>query len=522
MHQQVAPSFFLTYILFNLVITLPLKLWKVALFCTIQSRNTMDCLETFQYDRYLKDASTFGTFGGACFFEVTSDGFCRRGQLDHEDSVIKWLDSQSQSSSSASVTRLRLLAIPHALRNRESLLPLPISKTLFHDISTAMQLCPSYLQALSSGMATYLRSCSPLSDDRWKCAKFIFQENSYSSCPFSIAITYKGSECRVDALMFGAPFVTPLGVYDTLMLEIFQYLNATSPLIAGPMLLPIMIKELMVKIWTGYVDQCHQELFDVELATRMRKGLANVPYASITDDTVPELGSIDLVDITRSLNSTLTKIAFSSMQCQSSRRVLSFVSDMNSDFQMNVATAELSLQSLQAHLQAKVEHLQSWFEGIEARCIYLTQRAQAQTQTVYSLIAQRDNAVNLRIAEASRSLAEASRRDNTAMKAIAEDSKIVALATARDSASMRIIAIVTILFLPATFTAALFSTSFFDFHPRNPSKVVSTWVWLYCAVTALLTLLIQGFWYYTSRRKEREISEGISMRHITRNARNTT
>lgn len=39
------------------------------------------------------------------------------------------------------------------------------------------------------------------------------------------------------------------------------------------------------------------------------------------------------------------------------------------------------------------------------------------------------------------------------MKAIAEDSKMVALATSEDSGAMRTIAVVTMIFLPATFTA---------------------------------------------------------------------
>ena len=75
---------------------------------------------------------------------------------------------------------------------------------------------------------------------------------------------------------------------------------------------------------------------------------------------------------------------------------------------------------------------------------------------VYSLIAQRDNAINLQIAEASKRIAEDSRQDNIAMRQIALDSKTVALATARDSAAMRVIAAVTIFFLPATFTAVSF------------------------------------------------------------------
>lgn len=55
--------------------------------------------------------------------------------------------------------------------------------------------------------------------------------------------------------------------------------------------------------------------------------------------------------------------------------------------------------------------------------------------------------------EAMRLIAELSRKDNQLMLQIAEDSRAVALATARDSAAMRVIAIVTIVFLPATFTA---------------------------------------------------------------------
>lgn len=52
-----------------------------------------------------------------------------------------------------------------------------------------------------------------------------------------------------------------------------------------------------------------------------------------------------------------------------------------------------------------------------------------------------------------RMLAELSRRDAELMIEIARDSRSVALATARDSAAMRVIAAVTVLFLPATFTA---------------------------------------------------------------------
>jgi hypothetical protein len=72
---------------------------------------------------------------------------------------------------------------------------------------------------------------------------------------------------------------------------------------------------------------------------------------------------------------------------------------------------------------------------------------------VYSLISQRDSAVNLEIAqrsgqvaEQSMEIAQLSRKDNLAMRE-------VAIAAAKDSATMRVIAAVTLFFLPPTFVA---------------------------------------------------------------------
>jgi hypothetical protein len=68
-------------------------------------------------------------------------------------------------------------------------------------------------------------------------------------------------------------------------------------------------------------------------------------------------------------------------------------------------------------------------------------------------MSQKDNALNNQLAKASLCISEASYRDSTAMKSLAEDSKHVLLATSRDSSLMCIIAILTLAFLPPTFTA---------------------------------------------------------------------
>ena len=59
---------------------------------------------------------------------------------------------------------------------------------------------------------------------------------------------------------------------------------------------------------------------------------------------------------------------------------------------------------------------------------------------------------------------------------------------------MRIIAAVTLIFLPGTFIATLFSASFWNFQPTNTGPIVSKWVWLYWVITAVLTITVWGFW----------------------------
>jgi hypothetical protein len=103
-------------------------------------------------------------------------------------------------------------------------------------------------------------------------------------------------------------------------------------------------------------------------------------------------------------------------------------------------------------------------------------------QTVYSIIGQRDNKLNIETATAAR----------------------------RDSNDMRIIAAVTLVFLPGTFTATLFSTTFFNFQNQT-SSIVSWWLWLYFVVTVGLTLVVLVGWYYISKRQDRTMLQSLNV-----------
>lgn len=77
---------------------------------------------------------------------------------------------------------------------------------------------------------------------------------------------------------------------------------------------------------------------------------------------------------------------------------------------------------------------------------------------------------------------------------------------------MRVIAAITIFFLPATFTATFFSTSFFSFNADLEGKIYSTWLWLYFLVTIVLTaVVVIGTWVLW-KGKEKEISRRMEKR----------
>ncbi|KAK3369850.1 hypothetical protein B0H63DRAFT_485645 [Podospora didyma] len=79
----------------------------------------------------------------------------------------------------------------------------------------------------------------------------------------------------------------------------------------------------------------------------------------------------------------------------------------------------------------------------------------------------------------------------------------IALQTKEDGSQMRSIALLTMIFLPATFVATLFSMSFFNWQPEGDEVTVSPWLWVYFVVAAGLTFISVGTWYLARLRRRR-------------------
>ncbi|KAH7194735.1 hypothetical protein DER44DRAFT_832157 [Fusarium oxysporum] len=71
----------------------------------------------------------------------------------------------------------------------------------------------------------------------------------------------------------------------------------------------------------------------------------------------------------------------------------------------------------------------------------------------------------------------------------------IALATSQDSCHMRSIALVTMIFLPGTFFASIFSMGFFEWKADDGSISVSQSFWIYVVLAAGFTAFTVGVWW---------------------------
>jgi hypothetical protein len=99
----------------------------------------------------------------------------------------------------------------------------------------------------------------------------------------------------------------------------------------------------------------------------------------------------------------------------------------------------------------------------------------------------------------------------------------MAVATTRDSSAMKVLAVITALFLPGTYIATLFSMSMFDWQGGNNSSasngtassssesaIVMPYIWIYCLISAILTITVVIGWRIWWVIQDREFRKRLS------------
>ena len=247
----------------------------------------------------------------------------------------------------------------------------------------------TFLAVLNSGVARYISpSARNEIGDEWEQARgfphrdipthltyqnsgFIVQQNrSYSS--YSIALTFSFKTGKVRALIFGV---------EEPVSELFDYLEHLSPLPFGPMTIPTIALELQVKRFNDTIKTCHRQIHDIENLTGMRQ----FNHAHEGDDAqMQDWKSLDLIDVTRNLSGFLSRFAHLNLQAETGAYLVHQM-QLSAEFlkaELERMREEKSKIDNQLDIISKLEDNMSWYVGIQARCRYLTERTQAQTQTV--------------------------------------------------------------------------------------------------------------------------------------------
>ncbi|KAI3319259.1 hypothetical protein HD806DRAFT_509510 [Xylariaceae sp. AK1471] len=133
-------------------------------------------------------------------------------------------------------------------------------------------------------------------------------------------------------------------------------------------------------------------------------------------------------------------------------------------------------------IKERLKHLVDEFDEHIRKCATIIDGVGLASQLEWNQIGRKDTFTNLEIAHNGLKVAQHTRRDSELMKSIA---------------------LLTMIFIPATFVATLFSMGIFEWKGANGEILsVSPYIWLYVVLTVVITSLTLGIWYVwaTQRR----------------------
>ncbi|KAH9844576.1 hypothetical protein Tdes44962_MAKER07273 [Teratosphaeria destructans] len=153
-------------------------------------------------------------------------------------------------------------------------------------------------------------------------------------------------------------------------------------------------------------------------------------------------------------------------------------------------------------MREKIEQQSRYSEQVQRDLEILPRRIKNQSKAISNYVIQRDNKLNIQLAESNKRIAEEARRDNLLNLEMAAATAQVAEETRVDSAAMKTIAVLTLTFLPGTFVASFFSIQMFQWDIPDGSSV-SPYLWVYFVVTIPLTIVVYLLWVWWFKHSQR-------------------
>ncbi|KAH0538563.1 hypothetical protein FGG08_004851 [Glutinoglossum americanum] len=260
--------------------------------------------------------------------------------------------------------------------------------------------------------------------------------------------------------------------------HIFLHLRSAVDLAHHPLLVPVYIYAGCVSLIVGVGETARGKLLEIDSAIGLNK---NAPVG--LDE-----------EIIKDLRGNFSKL---NEELISAQAVISVAMGWRVFYPQVSKTLQRAIRIFES--TATPRDLALGHEDIKDRLLTLDQEREYRE----ALLSGSDSQIRLFISILYNFMAQ---KDNQVNISVARDSSRIASASKRDSSAMKTIAVLTLVFLPGTLVASVFSTNMFDFRSPNPEPIVSRKFWIYWAVTAPFTILVLAIWtawYFWSEGRQR-------------------
>ncbi|KAK0510540.1 hypothetical protein JMJ35_006972 [Cladonia borealis] len=256
------------------------------------------------------------------------------------------------------------------------------------------------------------------------------------------------------------------------LLEALAYLRSSDRDIIHPMLLPVIV--LSLKIGSRTETLQHEALNQIRLIEAQLRNIRPIRRAFISEDE-----SMALEAVNADLAVCHRKVW---------KRAETYVELMDEFYNSLQAIActdqESRLFSIHLSLRSRVELLRQRMRGIQSLAYDTLDRIDMQRSVIHNILLNQQIQIALQIEKRKQ-----------------KQETIKELAVRGWNRTQLLLSLVGSIFLPMTVVAALFSTSFFNFHPGPGKKIVSPDFWVFWVVTAPITIIFVACWAFAAMQR---------------------
>jgi hypothetical protein len=319
-------------------------------------------------------------------------------------------------------------------------LPLGISAQDFEAISKMVKLPRLYLPLLCSATAASHLIADPATEG------VILQSKPAWNYHFSLAITQETATKNFYILIIGLDKKEIKSLLDAMEKEKLHSLGELAAAI------PLYLLEQRAAETQLGISTCYKRMRELEDRIGIyNKNVYSKPSQQTSADT-------DFRDVAKIMTSVSIEAAKSEYNSEVYLRMLDILETAAFVGSRRRTCQEASLEYGNEYTTMKIASLRSAFQSIASESRFYAKRAQSYRETLYSLIAHKDNS------------------------------------------QMLFMSIITFILLPVTSTATFFSTSFFNFQASPGERVVSQRLWIYFVVYFIISIPIILPWSWSMRR----------------------